>query len=102
MKRYMPLINYIITYANEKNKSIIGRELGDRFSLSEFTVRQYINEARSDGFAVCSCHRGYYYSADGKDLDKTIRSLRGRIEKLEMALCGLYSIRSKIVGEDNE
>lgn len=92
MKKYMPVINYIITNANGKKNAIIGRKIGNVFGITDVNVRAYVNEARCDGMPICSCGSGYYYSSHPADLNDTIANLKGRVMKVEMAIDGLNSI----------
>lgn len=92
MKKYMPVINYIISNANGRKNAIIGRKIGNVFGITDVNVRAYVNEARCDGFPICSCISGYYYSYDKDDLTHTINNLKGRIMAVENAIDGLNSI----------
>ena len=50
-----------------------------------------INALRGDGIPVCSFEGGYYYAATAKELERTIRQLRSRINKIAFAERGLSS-----------
>lgn len=92
MKKYMPVINYIIANANGRKNAIIGRKIGNVFGISDVNIRAYVNEARCDGLPICSCNSGYYYSYNNDDLNDTIKTLKGRVIAVENAIEGLNGI----------
>ena len=93
MKRYMPVVNYISANASRKYDAIIGSKIASACGINCIKLRQYVNEARSDGLSICSYSRGYYYSTRSEDVDDTIRHLKGRISKVESAIEGLSGAR---------
>ena len=92
MRNYIQVIDYIVRNAKERQNAIIGGDIGNRFGISSVKVRAYVNEARQDGYPICSCINGYYYSTRQQDIDDTIRHLKGRIAKVELAIDGLNGI----------
>lgn len=69
--------------------SISARTLSKSFGIPEATIRKMINLARSEGYPICSCSKGYYYSKDNKEIEKTILSLSHRIGSMQRAILGL-------------
>jgi biotin operon repressor len=87
------VINYIVTNKGNVNSA---KTLGLKFGLADGTIRKIINEARSNGCPICSCHRGYYYSEKAEDIENTIRSLKHRILGIQNAINGLtFSLEVK-------
>jgi biotin operon repressor len=68
---------------------ISAKNLSDTFGISGLEVRKIINSARSEGCPICSCYKGYYYSENEREIQKTIDSLNGRIGAMERAKLGL-------------
>ena len=60
--------------------------------LSDVCIRKKINEARCQGFPICSCDKGYYYSEDKAEIIKTVQSLMNRTIAVEKAVSGLLAI----------
>lgn len=92
MNSYIQVIDYIVRNAKERQNAIIGSTIGNRFGISSVKVRAYVNEARQNGYPICSCGNGYYYSTKKKDIDDTIRHLKGRVAKVELAIDGLNGV----------
>ena len=65
------------------------KNLSDTFGISGLEVRKIINSARCEGCPICSCHKGYYYSENNEEIEKTIMSLSNRIGAMERAKLGL-------------
>lgn len=68
------VINHIANHSTKK-EPITNKEIGSALNMGEFEVRKKINEARCQGFPICSCNKGYYYSNDKSDILETIQSL---------------------------
>lgn len=72
-----------------KGIPVPARNLSETFGISGLEVRKIINSARSEGCPICSCHKGYYYSENNEEIEKTIMSLSNRIGAMERAKLGL-------------
>lgn len=81
-----PIIAYIKSHGDVPVSST---NLSEAFGKSGFEIRKTINIARSEGYPICSCHKGYYYSEKSDELEKTIKSLTHRIESIQNAISGL-------------
>ena len=80
----------IVEYIKSHNGiPVSARNLSEAFGISGFEIRRIINGARSEGLPICSCHKGYYYSESNEEIEKTVKSLRHRIESIERAIRGL-------------
>lgn len=80
------VIEYIKAH---KGLPITSSKLSEAFGISGFEIRKMVNSARSEGCPICSCNRGYYYSENRDDIDKTILSLSHRIGSMQRAIKGL-------------
>jgi biotin operon repressor len=81
-----PIIEYIKSH---KGVPVSSTNLSEAFGKSGFDIRKVINTARSEGCPICSCHKGYYYSENEEEVEKTITSLKHRIESIQNAISGL-------------
>ena len=86
----MEVINYIVNHGT-KDKPITNKEMASALKLKEVDIRKKINEARCNGFPICSCVNGYYYSEDKGEILKTIQSLMHRTIAVEKAVNGLLT-----------
>lgn len=68
---------------------ISSKKLAEAFGVTDFDIRKVINQARSEGIPICSCRKGYYYSEDENEIQKTVMSLAHRIGSIERAIRGL-------------
>lgn len=80
---------YIREHSTGKDYPICSSELSQAFGVPRTTIRRMINTARSNGSPICSGQRGYYITTDQEEIKNTIKSLRGRIGKMEKAIAGL-------------
>lgn len=80
----------IVEYIKSNNEvPISSQSLSKIFGISGSEVRKVINLARCNGEPICSCTKGYYYSESSNDIQKTINSLKHRIESIQSAISGL-------------
>ena len=84
------VINYIINNGSA-DKPVMNHQISAHLNISEVSVRKLINEARCEGFPICSCRKGYYYSEDKADIVATIQSLNNRTIAVEKAISGLLT-----------
>lgn len=85
----------VIEYIKSHNGlPITSNKLSEAFGISGFEIRRIVNQARSEGCPICSCHKGYYYSENSDDIEKTVMSLSHRIGSIQRAIRGL----SKCIG----
>ena len=85
------VVNYIRNHSS-LDEPISNKEIGDALKLSGFSIRKKINEARCQGFPICSCDKGYYYSEDKTEIIKTVQSLMHRTMAVEKAVSGLLAV----------
>lgn len=76
-------------HSDGKDYPICSSELAKAFNVPRTTIMRMINTARSNGSPICSDQRGYYITTDREEIKSTIKSLRGRIAKMEKAIAGL-------------
>lgn len=80
---------YLREHSDGKDYPICSSELSQAFGVPRTTIRRMINTARSNGSPICSGQKGYYITTDQEEIRNTIKSLRGRIGKMEKAIAGL-------------
>lgn len=91
-----PITEYIKAHSNGPHNPITGAQIADAMCVSGIDVRAMINVARSAGEPICSCRHGYYYSEDGREVERTIASLYSRIAKQEKAISSLKAFRDGV------
>ena len=80
---------YLREHSDGKDYPVCSSELAKALGIPRTTIRRMINTARSNGSPICSGQRGYYITTDQEEIKCTIKSLRGRIAKMEKAIAGL-------------
>ena len=80
------VVQLIISYGGTP---ISSNTLGKVFGISDAEIRRIVNLARCDGYPICSCRKGYYYSENTKDIAFTVKSLQSRINGIQRAITGL-------------
>lgn len=85
-------MNIVDFIPKKEHGTIKGRELAKLLNIEEPTVRKLINEQRSNGTPICSCQKGYYYSEDVHDVERTIAFLQSRISTQLKAVYGLIGL----------
>ena len=82
------VIKFLIKYSSKDNL-IDSNQLSKYFDITRTEVRQIINNARSEGIPICSNRWGYYFSTDDEDVQKTVKSLNGRVHANNKAIAGM-------------
>ena len=82
------VVEYIKANGTAENP-VTSNKISGAFGISGSEVRNQINKARCEGYPVCSCGKGYYYSEDKKEIIDTIQSLVNRTISVEKAINGL-------------
>ena len=85
------LAEYLALYHKGEVNAVTSRELECSFQMRGSELRREINALRDDGIPICSFEGGYYYAATAEELERTIRQLRSRINKIAFAERGLSS-----------
>lgn len=85
------LAEYLALYHKGEANAVTSRELECSFQMRGSELRREINALRGDGIPICSFEGGYYYAATAEELERTIRQLRSRINKIAFAERGLSS-----------
>ena len=85
------LAEYLALYHKGEVNAVTSRELECSFQMRGSELRREINALRGDGIPICSFEGGYYYAATAEELERTIRQLRSRINKIAFAERGLSS-----------
>lgn len=80
---------YLREHSDGKDYPICSSELAKAFGVSRTMIRRMVNTARSNGSPICSNQKGYYITTDKEEIKNTIKSMRGRINKMECAITGL-------------
>lgn len=62
-------------------------------------IRNRINRLRVSGEPICSSNKGYYYSNNLDDVNRTINNLNSRVSSINEAIEGLYIVMDKLEKE---
>ena len=84
----------VISYINNngsKEHPICNKEISKAIGVGEVEIRKLINKARCNGYAICSCDKGYFMSEDVADILDTIESLTRRTSSINNAVSGLIT-----------
>ena len=85
------VISYISAHGTKENP-VTNSEISSSLKLTEVDIRKKINQARCNGYPICSCGKGYYYSEDKSEILATIQSLMHRTIAVEKAVNGLLTV----------
>ena len=69
--------------------------IAEKFKLHPSHVRGCINLARSMGIPICSNAKGYWYSSDSEEIQRTIEHIEERITKQKAAVTGMRATLGK-------
>lgn len=81
------LVNFLPT---ERENAVNQSELSDYLSLSKRNVRQLVQQARHEGYPICSTpYDGYWLSSDTNDISSTITILKSQANTLTKTIYDL-------------
>ena len=83
------LCEYLEKYCKGQENAVSSKTLEAVFYLKNRDIRYIINRLRSNGKAICSDQKGYYYAETKDDVNRTISQLNNRIVKITKAKNGL-------------
>lgn len=84
------VISYIHNNGS-KEHPVCNKEIGKAIGMGDVMIRKLINKARSEGYAICSCDKGYFMSEEKADILDTIESLTHRTASINNAVSGLIT-----------
>lgn len=87
------ILEYLKIHHNTEKTAIKSGEIGEIFNLYKASLRETVNYLRSIGYPICSSSRGYWYSENPEDIEKTLTHLEGRIKGMNRAIAGLKRIQ---------
>ena len=68
---------------------VVAPAIDEKFKLHPSHVRGCINLVRSMGIPICSNAKGYWYSSDPEEIQRTVDHIEDRIKKQQEAVSGL-------------
>ena len=83
------LAEYLKDKCNGEADAIPAGELASIFATDRRGIRDMVNFLRCSGIPICSGMRGYWYSEDPVDIQKTISIMRAKIKGIQKAITGL-------------
>ena len=72
-----------------KRNAVHSKELEQRFSLDNRSVRRKISALRQEGYPICSGDIGYYYAESQKEINSTVGRLNDLMTGVSNARTGL-------------
>jgi biotin operon repressor len=74
----------------DRDSAVNQSEISDYLSLSKRSVRQLVQQARHEGYPICSTpYDGYWLSSDANDISSTIAILRSQVNTLTKTIYDL-------------
>ena len=86
------VLNIIKAY--DKENPIHSGKLESRTGLKGIQIRDFVRELRREGEPICHSSKGYYYTEDKAEVQKTIDNLEGRAASMYATASAL---RSKVI-----
>jgi biotin operon repressor len=81
------LVDFLPT---DRDSAVNQSEISDYLSLSKRSVRQLVQQARHEGYPICSTpYDGYWLSSDANDISSTITILRSQVNTLTKTIYDL-------------
>jgi biotin operon repressor len=81
------LVDFLPT---DRDSAVNQSELSDYLRLSKRNVRQLVQQARHEGYPICSTpYDGYWLSSDANDISSTIAILRSQVNTLTKTIYDL-------------
>jgi biotin operon repressor len=81
------LVDFLPT---DRDSAVNQSEISDYLSLSKRSVRQLVQQARHEGYPICSTpYDGYWLSSDANDISSTIAILRSQVNTLRKTIYDL-------------
>lgn len=93
------VVDFIRNYGSV-DAPVTNHEIAAHLRKREVDIRKLINQARCEGYPICSCTKGYFYSTNKADIVETIHSLNSRTIAVGKAISGLLTNLNRV--EDNE
>lgn len=84
------VVDYIRNHGSIE-EPVHNKEIAAHLNTNEVIIRKLINEARCEGYPICSCRNGYFYSTNKADIVETIHSLNSRTISVGKAISGLLT-----------
>lgn len=82
--------------------AVFSKEIEKIFHMSGSDVRMTVNEMRCRGVPICSSAKGYYYAKTTEDIERTLRHLNSRAEKIQKAREGMQKMLECMEHENTE
>lgn len=92
------VVDFIRNYGSFE-APVTNREIAAHLRTSEPAIRALINQARCEGYPICSCGKGYFYSTNKADIVETIHSLNSRTIAVGKAISGLLTNLNRVEEE---
>ena len=89
MNREKEIYEYLKQNHTGKENAVFSKELEQRFSLSDRSLRRMISALRKEGYPICSGDMGYYYAENQKEINSTVGRLNDLMTGVSDARTGL-------------
>lgn len=99
LTKYQQKTIEVITHYSSKKEKITAREIAKKIGLKIYksdgfnkglsNMQEIIHNLRVKGYPICADRGGYFLTKDKAVLENYIRSLKGRCEKIQLAINGL-------------
>lgn len=89
MNKEKEIFDYLSANHIGKANAVHSKVLEKHFGISSRTIRRYIGLLRKSGIPICSDDKGYWFGADSKEVNKTIKRLGDFVGEVNSARTGL-------------
>lgn len=89
MDKGLDIVDYLSEFHKTEDTALSSRKLRELFNLHDKQVRNIISSLRQNGEPICSSDKGYWYSTDEADLNKTIHRMEAQVKNMRCSIEGL-------------
>lgn len=83
------ITEYLRLYCTGEARAVTSRILERTFDLRGVEIREAVNRQRCEGAPLCSCATGYFYAETEEEINRCIRQLLSRCQKIAAAARGM-------------
>ena len=88
MKVGVGVVDYLVKHSSSEVRFRCS-DLALVFGVEDYLIYQIVRRLRSIGVPICSSPKGYFYSKDKEQIERTIESMKKRIASHETTVLNL-------------
>lgn len=86
---YINIKDHLKECYTTEDTAISAKDLGDLYNITKRGVRSVVTTLRQEGYPICSSNKGYWYSTNIADIEKTAKRLEAQAVNMVKAVKGL-------------